>query len=239
MNKKEYLDCACGKIRDKKTRARVREEMESHIEERAEEYRREGFPAEEAEQKAVEQMGSAERVSEDLGVLHSFFPKRHIFRAIVFLIFGIVFSSFIVDIEGTYVRLIVNSIGSALILFALLLLKGGNKKLFAAFWIYVAFFAVSVVFKSVQMTELAVADEDILFACDLFFGCGDVAAMFLVGYGLADCGEGKAALHGRLFGWLSVVGTLAIYFAPFVSVAVAWVKIILLVLLNGDMRFVV
>jgi hypothetical protein len=66
----EYLDAMCGEIRWKTARAQVREEIRTHIEQRADEYAAAGDSRDLAEAKAVTQMGDAAKTGRELNKLH-------------------------------------------------------------------------------------------------------------------------------------------------------------------------
>ena len=96
LTKKEYVEKAVSGIKNKTVRREVSEELDAHIDELIELWRRRGFDEAEAEEKAVEEMGAPEKTSEDLGRVYSrgaavsaviWFALTLLFAAVL-LIFG-------------------------------------------------------------------------------------------------------------------------------------------------------
>lgn len=70
---KEFLNTVCEQIKYKPIRNSISEELENHIEESKENYIEEGMQEEEAEEKAIVQMGNAEEIGKKLNKIHK--PK--------------------------------------------------------------------------------------------------------------------------------------------------------------------
>lgn len=70
---KEFLNTVCEQIKYKPIRNSISEELENHIEESKENYIEEGMQEEEAEEKAITQMGNAEEIGKNLNKIHK--PK--------------------------------------------------------------------------------------------------------------------------------------------------------------------
>ena len=70
MKSKEFLDNVCEEIKYKPIRNEICEELKNHIEEQKENYIEEGFKEELAEEKAIEQMGNAEKIGKKLNRIH-------------------------------------------------------------------------------------------------------------------------------------------------------------------------
>lgn len=70
---KEFLNTVCEQIKYKPIRNSISEELENHIEESKENYIEEGMQEEEAEEKAIAQMGNAEEIGKKLNKIHK--PK--------------------------------------------------------------------------------------------------------------------------------------------------------------------
>lgn len=70
MQIKEFLNTVCEQIKYKPIRNSISEELENHIEESKENYIEEGMQEEEAEEKAITQMGSAEEIGKSLNKIH-------------------------------------------------------------------------------------------------------------------------------------------------------------------------
>lgn len=73
MQIKEFLNTVCEQIKYKPIRNSISEELENHIEESKENYIEEGMQEEEAEEKAIAQMGNAEEIGKKLNKIHK--PK--------------------------------------------------------------------------------------------------------------------------------------------------------------------
>lgn len=73
MTKKEYVEKAVSRIKGKTERREVEEELGAHIDELTELWRNRGLDESDAEEKAVEEMGSPDSVAEGLVKLHSTF----------------------------------------------------------------------------------------------------------------------------------------------------------------------
>ena len=73
MDIKNFLDKVCGEIKYRPVRKGICEELKSHIQEIKEEYTNKGIPENEAEEKAVSQMGVPEEIGKKLNKIHK--PK--------------------------------------------------------------------------------------------------------------------------------------------------------------------
>ena len=73
MDTKNFLDKVCGEIKYRPVRKGISEELKSHIQEIKEEYTNKGIPENEAEEKAVSQMGVPEEIGRKLNKIHK--PK--------------------------------------------------------------------------------------------------------------------------------------------------------------------
>ena len=70
MRKDEYIATAVSKISNRKAKRETEKELAAHIDELVNHYTKNGWDADEAEERAVLDMGEAEAVSEKLGKLH-------------------------------------------------------------------------------------------------------------------------------------------------------------------------
>lgn len=71
MNKELYLDEVIALIKDKSAKRKIRKELENHIDDRIEYYLDSGYDEETAERKALERMGNAKEIAEDMQKLHN------------------------------------------------------------------------------------------------------------------------------------------------------------------------
>ena len=62
MNIKNFLEIVCNEIKYKPIKQEISQEIESHIKEIKEDYIECGMKEQEAEEKAIEQMGNAEEI---------------------------------------------------------------------------------------------------------------------------------------------------------------------------------
>lgn len=90
MRKEEYIASAVSKISNKKAKRETEAELAEHIDELTEFYLDRNMTAEEAEQRAVADMGTPESVSSSLGKLHTSAGKRvYIALLVLMSFFGI------------------------------------------------------------------------------------------------------------------------------------------------------
>ena len=73
MDIKNFLETICNEIKYKPVKEEISQEIESHIKEIKEDYMDCGMKEQEAEQKAIEQMGNAEEIGKELNKIHK--PK--------------------------------------------------------------------------------------------------------------------------------------------------------------------
>ena len=70
MQIKEYLKSICEQIKYMPIREEISNEIEGHIIDLKQEYINDGIKEDEAEQKAIEQMGNAEEIGKKLNEIH-------------------------------------------------------------------------------------------------------------------------------------------------------------------------
>lgn len=121
-----YLDSATSGIRDKKTKAEVREELLDHLEDRKDCFLRFNMSEEEAEEKAVGQMGDSEKLSAQLAEVHSKVPVEDLYYAMAKIFWGFLFTFFTIKFGGIDV---IRPIGSLLIFMGMYQLRRVNPKL--------------------------------------------------------------------------------------------------------------
>lgn len=89
MNSKDFLDTVCNEIKYKPANKMISDELEGHIEDLKNDNLCKGYTDEQAEEKAVEQMGNAKKIGKKLNQIHK--PKLDwmtLFLALVFIWFG-------------------------------------------------------------------------------------------------------------------------------------------------------
>lgn len=84
MNKSEYIKEVLSQIDGKAYLNEIKTELENHIDDRKEYYTNAGYDSEIAEEKAVEHMGDAEDIGEEMNMLYNY--KKHKIISIVGLI---------------------------------------------------------------------------------------------------------------------------------------------------------
>ena len=93
MQIKEYLKSICEQIKYMPIREEISNEIEGHIIDLKQEYINDGIKEDEAEQKAIEQMGNAEEIGKKLNEIHR--PRQDfklMFITITLLCFGFLVS---------------------------------------------------------------------------------------------------------------------------------------------------
>ena len=93
MQIKEYLKSICEQIKYKPIREEISNEIEAHIIDLKQEYINDGIKEEDAEPKAINQMGNAEEIGKKLNQIHR--PRvdfKLIFITIILLGFGFLIS---------------------------------------------------------------------------------------------------------------------------------------------------
>jgi len=91
MNKDDYIKSVTSKIKNKRNRAIVEQEISAHIDDEIEFYQSKGYDYDTACEKAVKSMGSSELVGAQLGKLHSGY-KDKIIAAVMLIIYSAIFS---------------------------------------------------------------------------------------------------------------------------------------------------
>lgn len=89
MQIKEFLEHICEQIKYQPIRAEIAQELENHLKESKEQLISEGLTEENAEQKAISQMGNAEEIGKKLNKIHS--PKldwKLLLLTLILIIFG-------------------------------------------------------------------------------------------------------------------------------------------------------
>jgi cell division protein FtsW (lipid II flippase) len=96
----EYMSNVCSQIKNLKVHREVREEVEGHIEEIAQEYIEGGFSIEEAVNKAIAQMGDASLIGKELNKIHNQKPEWSIvILSSLFAVIGLAVI-FLMDFNG-------------------------------------------------------------------------------------------------------------------------------------------
>lgn len=210
-NADDYLNRICADIPDPHTRARVREELKDHLEERASDYLFEGLDEEAAYRKAEEDMGNPDTLAEELGKVHSFFPRKHFNLALTLLFWGLLLIFFQIDIW--YWKAITSTIGNLLLLASLFMLRGSNQRLTAAWILLLAQSILGIVSDSYPLFPPAYFSETIsrilLVCCNLLM----IAMLFCLFFGLSDYATAPLDRRLRRCPYLYVLAELSLLLA--------------------------
>lgn len=98
MQTKEFLNNVCEQIKYKPIRNEIAEELQGHIKDIKESYIEEGVNEEEAEKKAIKQMGEPEKIGKKLNKIHK--PKMN-WQLLILTIILLEFGYLISYVDGT------------------------------------------------------------------------------------------------------------------------------------------
>ena len=126
-----YADAAASEIRDGALREAVREELLSHMEEKADDLVSWGAPSKDAVLESLRDMGDTEPVSSLLGAIHSHLPRIRLRNAMDKISVGLFLLFFSIDIW--HIGFFTNTIGTLLLFSGILQLRRANRKLRFAF----------------------------------------------------------------------------------------------------------
>ncbi|MBQ4603834.1 MAG: hypothetical protein IJB16_04445 [Clostridia bacterium] len=128
----EILDFLCSGIMSQKERQSVRDELYDHLMCKYEINLAVGHDEEQAEKKAIEELGDVSTLRFKLGQVHSYAPKPSLKKAMNLLIFGYVLTSFHLSFFNG-MKEITTFIATVCMLVALFCFRTANKKLKVAF----------------------------------------------------------------------------------------------------------
>lgn len=106
MQIKEFLNLICEEIKYKPIRNEIAQEIENHMEESKESFINDGITFEEAEKKAIEQMGNAEEIGKSLNKIHR--PKLD-WKLLIIVLIVLGFGILIITTKVKYDTGLVNS----------------------------------------------------------------------------------------------------------------------------------
>lgn len=121
MKKSEYINEVLSYIQGKAYLNEIKTELENHIEDREEYYSNMGYDSEIAEQKAVDHMGSADEIGEEMNMLYNY--KKHKIISIAglnILIIYLLFQWLIISIFGRTFSYISYNIALTLIILCII-----------------------------------------------------------------------------------------------------------------------
>lgn len=130
----DILDFLCSGIMSKSERESVRDELYDHLMCRYETNLAIGLDEEQAQKRAVDDLGDASTLRFKLGQVHSYAPKPTLKKAMNLLIFGYVLTSFHLSFFNG-MKEITTFIGTVCLIVALFCFRTANKKLKAAFYL--------------------------------------------------------------------------------------------------------
>lgn len=192
----KYLDGAVAQIRDKKTRAEVREELLDHLEDRANRFLRFNMSEEEAQKEAVKIMGSRQELADKLGELHSFSPADAFRHIINIICVGLFFA--LMPFPTLVWQYTAAPVGVICIFYGMLRLRKANGLLRSGFIMSIIYILYKFFMYFVMATELWAAED---FA--MYFTVADFVLLFILCAflcsGLSDLlGEGKTEREKKL-----------------------------------------
>lgn len=129
----QILDYLCSGIMSKSEKQCVRDELYDHLMCKYEINLAVGLDEEQAEKKAVEELGDASTLRFKLGQVHSYAPKPTLKKAMNLLIFGYVLTSFHISLFAG-MKEITTFIGSVCMIVALFCLGKANNKIRLSFF---------------------------------------------------------------------------------------------------------
>ena len=220
-----WLDDACARIRDEETRAAVRDELLDHLEEKAAYLMVCGRTEEGAWTEALADMGEAEPLAGQLGLLHSRIPREDLHAGLSKVFWGLLLNFFNLDIWE--LKLITTSLGALLLLAGLLQLRRCNRELKRALWLYAGLILIQGCALSLGMLPdmpetlnrwMTAASVLLNIWCffTLFAGLGRLCPGEESASGIHKCGFlyvlslGIALLGGSL-GWLAAIPGIIIF----------------------------
>lgn len=95
---KEFLNSVCEQIKYKPIRNEIAEELENHINETKEDYMKNGIHEEDAEEKAIMQMGEPEKIGKKLNKIHK--PQMN-WKLLILTIILLEFGYLVSYVDGT------------------------------------------------------------------------------------------------------------------------------------------
>lgn len=152
----EILEYLCSGIMSKSERQSVRDELYDHLMCKYETNLAVGMDEEQAESKAVEELGDKNALKFKLSQVHSYYPKLSMKKAMNLLIIGYVLMTFQINFfDG--MGDITKFIGNVIMLVGVYCISKANKRLKQAFYIDFSGFAVS--YFSVAIQPLVISDK--------------------------------------------------------------------------------
>ncbi len=217
----EYTEYITRHIMSSKKKSEVCDEYYSHLLEEYERYTYLGKNHIEAQECAIESMGDKDIIKEQFGELYSVIPFKYMKSSLNLIIWGMLLSSFQIDIGFNGFTQIVEFIGTALLLFGLLKIRKTDSKLNIAFFMTVGIHFVGIIGAhigrtliepasfSVTLTLISVILTAVMYAL-LFMGI-DNLCLSLKGDGLKPPNLKLGYIFYCIMALLVVVAVLGLY----------------------------
>ncbi len=141
----EYIEYITRRIMSNKKKAEVCDEYYSHLMEEYERHTYLGKSHIEAQVFAVESMGNKDVIKEQFGELYSVIPYKYMKSSLNLIIWGVLLSSFQINLFFEGFMEIVEFIGSALLLLGLFKIRKTDKKLNVAFFMTIGIELIGIV----------------------------------------------------------------------------------------------
>lgn len=159
-----------------------------------------GCSAEEAEDKAISDMGDATKLMRELAEVHSFFPLKRFKNSLVLFAVGFIMVSLYIDV-GIFDE-VCAVVGNTAMLVACFNLAGCNRLLFAAFALSVAGYAAMTAGWAISSFPYSAEGAALNVAVIIVGVIISCIRMYVFGYGIAQFSQGKAAERARRIGWI-------------------------------------
>ncbi len=159
----DYTEYITRRIMSSKKKAEVRDEYYSHLLEEYERYTYLGKSHVEAQACAVDAMGDKDILKEQFGELYSIIPFKYMKSSLNLIMWGMLLSSFQIDVGIDGFTQIVEFIGTALLIFGLLKIRKTDKKLNIAFFMTVGIQFIGIVGAHIGRTLIEPTDFLVVF----------------------------------------------------------------------------
>ncbi len=162
----QYVDAVTKRILSSKKRNEIHDELFSHFIEEYERYTALGLDHDSAQEKIIEAMGDKDELSKQFGEIYSIYSVDYMRSSLNYLIGGILFSTFHIDLFFTGFSAITDFFGEALLIYGLFLLRKTDIKLNITLVLQIIIRLFSLIVNIITMNMANVGDFDVL--CGIF-----------------------------------------------------------------------
>ncbi len=125
----KYVDTVTKRILSPKKKSEIHDELFSHFIEEYERYTALGLDHDNAQEKIIDAMGDKDELSKQFGEIHSIYSVDYMRSSLSYIIGGLIFTTFHVNLFFEGFSSITDFFGEALLIFGLFLLRKTDKKL--------------------------------------------------------------------------------------------------------------